>query len=107
MGELSNTPALNLRLNTHTVETEWETIESEKWSICTGATGMFQMNRKIYGTQRVPFIPDFNNISAGAFAVTKLLLNNGLLTWEHGMTTGIIPLPDMTIKILVPVYAPI
>jgi iron complex outermembrane receptor protein len=72
---LSNTPELNLRLNTHTAEVEWETVRSEKWSISTGATGMLQFNRKVDGTQRVPFIPDFNNISAGAFAVTKIYLN--------------------------------
>ena len=41
MGELAETPALNLRLNTHTVEAEWETMRSEKWSICTGATISF------------------------------------------------------------------
>jgi iron complex outermembrane recepter protein len=76
IGDLSNTPELNLRLNTHTVEAEWETVRSEKWSISTGATGMFQQNRKVYGTQRVPFIPDFNNISAGVFAVTKMYLDH-------------------------------
>ena len=75
IGDLSNTPELNLRLNTHTIETEWETVKSEKWSIAAGATGIYQQNRTVYGTQRVPFIPDFNNISAGAFGVTKVYLN--------------------------------
>ena len=79
IGDLSNTPALNLRLNTHTIETEWETVRSEKWSISAGATGMFQQNRKVYGTQRVPFIPDFNNISAGLFGVTKVHLDQWTL----------------------------
>jgi iron complex outermembrane receptor protein len=36
---------------------------------------MFQQNRKVDGTQRVPFIPDFNNISAGLFGVTKVYVN--------------------------------
>jgi len=75
IGDLSNTPELNLLLNTHTIEAEWETVRSEKWSVSTGATGMFQQNRKVDGTQRVPFIPDFNNISAGLFGVTKVYLN--------------------------------
>ncbi len=75
IGDLSNTPELNLRLNTHTIETEWETVKSERWSISAGATGMYQQNRTVYGTQRVPFIPDFNNISAGAFGVTKVYLD--------------------------------
>ncbi len=72
IGDLSNTPDLNLRLNTHTVETEWEYFRSDKWSICAGLTGMFQQNRKVFGTQKVPFIPDFNNVSAGLFGVTKI-----------------------------------
>src|SRR5688572_9542694 len=75
IGDLSNTPELNLLLNTHTIEAEWETVRSEKWSVSTGATGMFQQNRKVDGTQRVPFIPDFNNISAGLFGVTKVYVN--------------------------------
>ena len=79
IGDLSNTPELNLRLNTHTIETEWETVPSEKWSFSIGATGMFQQNRKVYGTQRVPFIPDFNNISAGLFGVTKVHLDQWTL----------------------------
>lgn len=75
IGDLSNTPDLNLRLNTHTVETEWEYFKNDKWSVCTGITGMFQQNRKVFGTQKVPFIPDFNNVSGGLFGITKMSLN--------------------------------
>lgn len=75
IGDLSTTPALNLRLNTHTLETEWETIRSDKWSLCSGITGMFQQNKKVYGTQRVAFIPDFNNTSVGIFTVSKFYLD--------------------------------
>lgn len=74
MGDLRNIPALNLKLLTHSVETEWETSLSETLSVCTGFTGMFQQNRKMDGTQRVPFIPNFNSVSAGWFGVTKLYL---------------------------------
>ncbi len=79
IGDLTQKPALNLRLNTHTLEAEWETIRSDKWSVCTGLTSMFQQNRKVYGTQRVPFIPDFNNVSVGWFAVTKVQLDQWTL----------------------------
>jgi iron complex outermembrane recepter protein len=79
IGDLSQKPALNLRLNTHTLEAEWETSQSDKWSVCTGVTSMFQQNSKIYGTQRVPFIPDFNSVSVGWFGVTKIHLNQWIL----------------------------
>jgi iron complex outermembrane receptor protein len=75
IGDLTKTPGLDLRLRTHTAEAEWESALSEKWSLSTGITGMFQQNRKVFGTRRVPFIPDFNNVSLGLFAVTKVYLN--------------------------------
>lgn len=71
-GGLSRLPAIDLQLNTHTLEAEWETIIGEGRTFCIGATGMFQNNRNIPGTQRIPFIPNFNSTSAGLFAVTKL-----------------------------------
>ncbi len=79
IGDLSNTPDLNLRLNTHTMETEWEYFKNDKWSICTGVTAMFQQNRKVFGTQKVPFIPDFNNVSGGFFGITKMNLNKWIV----------------------------
>lgn len=79
IGDLSNTPDLNLRLNTHTLETEWEYFKDDKWSVCTGITAMFQQNRKIFGTQKVPFIPDFNNVSGGLFAISKMNLKKWVI----------------------------
>jgi iron complex outermembrane receptor protein len=72
IGALSRIPSINLQLNTHTVETEWEIAKENKRSLCVGLTGMYQDNNNVYGTQRVPFIPNFNSLSGGAFAVTKL-----------------------------------
>lgn len=73
-GSLSSRPAIDLKLNTHTLETEWETFQTSKRSLCIGLTGMLQENNSIYGTQRLPFIPDFISLSSGAFAVSKFLL---------------------------------
>lgn len=77
IGSLSSVPALNLQLQSHTYEAEWETSR-DRWSICSGITGMFQINRKVYGTQRIPFIPDFNNTSIGLFTVGKVFFEG----WE-------------------------
>ena len=73
MGGLSSIPAMDLKLNTHTLETEWESTNSEKHITGFGISGMIQENDNIPGTQRIPFIPDFNNLSAGLFGITKLI----------------------------------
>ncbi len=48
----------------------------EKRMICFGVTGMYQDNNNIPGTQRIPFIPNFNNFSTGLFGITKIFLDN-------------------------------
>jgi iron complex outermembrane recepter protein len=40
-------------------------------TICVGATGMFQDNKNIPGTKRIPFIPNFTSASAGLFGIAK------------------------------------
>jgi iron complex outermembrane receptor protein len=72
IGDLSKVPATNLRLKTHSVDVEWETHHSETRTLSFGANAMFQENRNVPGTQRIPFIPDFDNITAGAFATSSL-----------------------------------
>ncbi len=76
IGGLSQIPAIDLQLNTHTLEMEWESNRDEKQTTCIGLTGMFQDNNNIAGTQRIPFIPNFNSTSAGIFGITKLFFNN-------------------------------
>lgn len=74
-GSLSGIPSINLQLNSHTLETEFETSRSGKRSLCVGLTGMIQDNRNIPGTRRIAFIPNFVSLSGGAFGIWKLFLN--------------------------------
>lgn len=76
VGSLSNLPAIDLQLNTHTLEAELETSKSDQRSVCFGVTGMYQDNNNIPGTQRIPFIPNFNNLSGGLFSVAKFFFKN-------------------------------
>ncbi|GIL23618.1 MAG: membrane protein [Bacteroidota bacterium] len=71
IGGLSQVPAIHLQLNTHTLETEFETKASAKQTYSVGVTGMYQDNKNIPGTQRIPFIPNFVNLSGGAFGISK------------------------------------
>ncbi|MBK5279034.1 MAG: cobalamin receptor protein, partial [Bacteroidia bacterium] len=71
---LSQIPSIDLQLNTHTVETEYEIINDNN-SFCVGGTGMIQDNANISGTQRIPFIPNYTNLSAGVFAVSTFQIH--------------------------------
>jgi iron complex outermembrane recepter protein len=77
IGSLSKIPAIDLQLNTHSFDTEWETKHSEKRTLTFGANGTYQQNKNIPGTQRIPFIPNFNTLSSGVFGIAKLFLG----TW--------------------------
>src|SRR5690606_7683 len=72
----SGIPSLDLQLNTHTLDGEWESLPSDKRTASFGFNSMMQDNNNIYGTQRIPFIPNFYTISGGAFAITKFYLKN-------------------------------
>jgi iron complex outermembrane receptor protein len=74
-GSLSELPAIDLQLNTHTFEGEWEIDNEDKSSFCFGANGMIQQNSNVAGTQRIPFIPNYTSFSGGPFAVAKLFVN--------------------------------
>lgn len=73
-GALNETPALDLLLQTHTLETEWEQENADGRTLCLGVTSMVQTNTNIPGTQRIPFIPNFANYSGGAFGVAQQII---------------------------------
>lgn len=72
-GNLSGIPSIDLQLNTHTLEAEWESAHDLATSFCIGVNGMYQDNNNIFGTQRIPFIPNYNNISSGIFGVVRMV----------------------------------
>jgi iron complex outermembrane recepter protein len=71
IGDRSKKPAIDLQLSTHTLDAEWQSTSSEKYSVSAGLTGMLQNNKNIPGTDVIPFIPNFSSQSAGAFVITK------------------------------------
>ena len=72
MASLAKIPAIDLELRTQTLELEYETADTKGRQFCLGINGMYQYNKNVPGTQRIPFIPDYTSISAGPFAVAKL-----------------------------------
>ncbi len=76
IGGLSSIPSIDLKLNTHTVEAELEISRSDKRTTCFGINGMFQDNDNIFGTQRIPFIPNFTSLTTGVFGINKYFFKN-------------------------------
>jgi len=74
-GDDSSIPAIDLELRTHTLEAEFETKEKSGRQFCFGVNGMYQNNQNIYGTKRIPFIPDYTAFSGGPYAVGKFTFN--------------------------------
>jgi iron complex outermembrane recepter protein len=78
-GSLMEIPALGFLLQTHTLDAEWERSHSDRFQSCWGLNLMYQNNSKMDGTQTIPFIPDFEHISAGVFVVEKVDLKKWTL----------------------------
>lgn len=68
---LNDLPAIDLTLYTHTLDIEWEKESNESSIRCIGINAMIQDNNNNPGTQRLPFIPNFNNYSGGVYAIQK------------------------------------
>lgn len=82
-GALSELPAMNLTLDTHSGEVAWDLGDPLGTRKTFGISGTFQSNKNVFGTQRVPFIPDFNHTGGGLFgAVSKKL---SLVTLDGGI----------------------
>lgn len=84
IGGLSKRPVIDLALTTHTLDVERESISQRNTLHATvGASVMAQSNSNIPGTQRIPFIPNYDNVSGGIYGIVKkewmkLMLNAGL-----------------------------
>ncbi len=81
-GSLNEVPALGYTLYTHTLDAEWEKTKEKSHIRSLGINGMAQDNNKMDGTQTLPFIPNFNNYSAGLFWIEKFSKTNW--DWEIG-----------------------
>lgn len=78
-GDLSSLPAIDLELRTHTIEAEYEMANAKGQQFCFGVNGMYQENRNVPGTQRIPFIPNYTSIAGGPFAVGKFAIDQWTL----------------------------
>lgn len=82
-GALREIPALGFKLYTHTLDFEWERARSAVRTSCWGINTMLQDNNKVDGTQTIPFIPNYTNVSGGLFAIEKWTKGNW--QWDLGV----------------------
>jgi iron complex outermembrane receptor protein len=77
-GALKAIPALGYKLFTQTLDLEVDRKQNEYLNASFGINGMMQDNNKMDGTQTIPFIPNFTNLSGGIYLVEKYKRNK----WE-------------------------
>lgn len=74
-GSLQNTPVINLRLFTTTIQPNLEIDYSDRLKINTGFLVRYQQNNAISGTGVRPLIPDFEKFEIGTYATGNFNLN--------------------------------
>lgn len=74
-GDLRNTPVIDLRLFTNSLQTDLEIDYSDELKLNTGVLVRYQQNDAISGTGTSPLIPDFDKYEAGTFATANYKLN--------------------------------
>ncbi|WP_420319197.1 TonB-dependent receptor [Ekhidna sp.] len=82
-GTNNDRPAINLSLNTHTIDFDWDHPSSGNWAGTVGLQFFSQNNDNLPGTNTIPFVPNYNNTNIGMFAVESYSTNK--TTYEAGI----------------------
>ena len=77
-GGRSNTPALDLNLQTHTADFTFQNTTPKKLHNKVGVSGLYQNNYNVPGTGFRPVLPNYNALSVGAFILERYKKNR----WE-------------------------
>jgi iron complex outermembrane receptor protein len=74
-GELKDTPAIDLRLFTNSIQTDLEIDAFDDFKINSGVLARYQQNDAISGTGANQLIPDFDKYDAAIYSVVNYNLN--------------------------------
>jgi len=74
-GDLKNTPVIDLRLFTNSIQTDLEINYLKAFKINTGLLFRYQQNDAVAGTGTNPLIPDYDKYDAGIYTVANYTLN--------------------------------
>lgn len=74
-GDLKNTPVIDLRLFTTSIQPDLQINYFDNLKINTGVLLRYQENNAVAGTRTNPLIPDFDKYDAGIYAISNFNLN--------------------------------
>ncbi|MFQ3296988.1 MAG: iron complex outermembrane receptor protein [Polaribacter sp.] len=74
-GDLKDTPVIDLRLFTNSIQTDLEIDTFDDFKINSGILARYQQNDAISGTGTNPLIPDFDKYDAAIYSVVNYNLN--------------------------------
>jgi iron complex outermembrane receptor protein len=75
-GDLKDTPVIDLRLFTNSIQTDLEIDAFDDFKINSGILARYQQNDAISGTGTNPLIPDFDKYDAAIYSVVNYNLND-------------------------------
>lgn len=75
-GTNNELPSIDLQLQSHSIDLDWDHPSSGDWSGTLGLQLSTQNNDNIFGTNTIPFIPNYNTYSAGVFGIESLKKGN-------------------------------
>ena len=78
-GELNLRPVIDLKLLSHTMETEWVQPTQGKWSGNTGFQLYSQNSVNEPGSNPINFVPDYDVLNVGAYTIQSLKFEKSVL----------------------------
>jgi len=78
-GELNERPVIDLKLLSHTIETEWVQASRGKWSGHSGVQLFTQNSTNEPGSNPINFVPDYTVLNVGAYAIQSLKFDESVL----------------------------
>lgn len=74
-------PAINLELNSHTLDADWYHPGWLGWEGSLGVQAIYQDNNNLPGTNTVPFIPNYNTSRLGVYLIEGRELRDTRIEW--------------------------
>jgi len=81
-GTNNDLPSIDLELFAHTVDIDWKYPTREAWDGVVGVQWNYHDNNNIFGTNTIPFIPNYNLTTVGVYSIHSH--QRGATTYELG-----------------------
>lgn len=78
-GSLNERPAIDLILNTHSIDFDWNHPDLGRWFGQVGIQWTYQDNKNQEGTNTIPFVPNFDQTRVGVYAIESIDIGQSTL----------------------------